>query len=791
MSVIGVGIISAITRRTFESTRLMFEQTHFTVIEIDLPTVTGTCTIGGADGFGTPLSCDQVSDSITTYKFTQEDAPLLPESGILRLVKSISETPTKLNSGRGLSSRGTGSIKLFDITGKDPNPWAAGVTDAVKNQGGYLAKLAVRNELTNKPLRIKNYRVNPDGGIDLEFGAQTRHYIIDAMTPSKNGEWNIKFKDELSSVNIDETVWPLPLEGYLVNDITDAQTTFNVDPNVTYLVDDTIRVGDELMKITAVDSIGTGTANITVLNRSNAIAYTNVLSVTQKEDHSLGDEIFVCEVSDNERIDDLLERILLDIGIDPARIPKADWVAEIDLWHPTTFINTIWIESEDTFQVLEKILTYFMIDMWFDPVSRLIKISSISVWQESVTSLIEGDQIDFESLNKNKEEALRSTRALVFYDKRNLTNDDDITSYRKGSLFARTDLEIEDLFGKAKTKKFEPSNLIVKESADILVNRWVNRYSNPHSFTWTTQERKLTFATGDVVDIKDLTTVNFAGLPEANTRAQITSIRPNYTEFGRSYNVSALSYEPNFVSGTEIVITGSRTDINLYTQFAGAPSLPVELTFIFDATLVGGASISLPAIRAGAFPAGSKLILILINGADLQAAGGLGGSGESFDYDFEDNDWIRYGVTTGGAGGVVYDAEGVPTDIYFSGTTPSAKYPTADGFIRAPSGGDGGYESDTVNPTSALAGLGGNGGDGRNGGAGGAGGKVRRGPTTNEGSTGLTGSPSGALSGWGNVGNNNDSTGGLPGKGIIDSGATVTLFGEDAARYINGGGDHP
>lgn len=792
MSVIGVHTFSAVSRRTFESTRVMFEQTQFTVIEIDLPTVTGTCTISGVDGFGTPLSCDQPSDSITTYKFTQDDAPLLPESGILRLVKSISETPTKLNSGRGLSSRGTGSIKLFDITGKDPNPWAAGVTDEVKKQGGYLAKLAARNELTNKPLRVKNYRVNPDGSIDLPFGAQTRHYIIDSMTPVKNGEWDIKFKDELAAVNIDETVWPLPFEGYLVNDITDIQTTFNVDPNVTYLVGDTIRVGDELMKITAVANIGTGSANITVQSRGTPIIYTNTLSLTQKEDHKLGDEIFICEVSDNERIDDLLERILLDIGIDPARIVKADWTAEIDLWHPTTFINTIWLESEDTFQILEKILTYFMIDMWFDPISRLIKISAISVWKDSTVSISEGNEIDFESLDKKKEETLRATRGLVFYDKRNLTNDDDITSFKKGSLFARTDLEISDLFGKAKTKKFEPSSLINKDAADLLVNRWVNRYSNPYSFTWTTQERKLTFKTGDVVDVQDLTSVNFAGLPTSNTRAQITSIRPNYTAYGREYSVSALSYEPNFVSGTEIVITGTRTDINLYTQYAGAPSVAVDLTFIFDGAMLGSSSALIPAIRAGNFPTGSKLTIILINGADLQAAGGKGGNGESADYDFEGNAWEVYGGSVGGKGGTVLDCEGVDVDVYFSGTTPSAVYPVANGYIRAPSGGAGGFNATVVSSSEAYAGNGGDGGDGRNAGDGGDGGFVKKGAFKSYGDAGAVGVVDGTGTGWGVAGASNHFVGGAAGKGIVDSGATVVLYadGDLAARYINGGGDH-
>jgi hypothetical protein len=774
---------------TFEQSRGLLKQTHFTVIEIDLPSVKGECTIAGEPGFGTPLSCDQPSDGITTYKFTQDSAPLLPESGIFRLIKSISETPAKLNSGRGLSSRGTGSISMFDMLGKDPNPNAPAVTAEIKAQGGYIAKLISRNELTNKPLRIKNYRIEVDGTIDLLNGAEVRHYIIDSVVKSKSSEYSFKFKDELSRINIDESVWPLPLDGFLVNDITETQTTFNVDPNVNYLIADTIRISDEFMKITAVSNIGTGAANITVQTRGSVISYTNVITLTLRSSHSLGDEIFVCEVSDAERIDVLLKRILVDIGVDASYIPDSEWAAEIDLWHPTTLINTLWFESVDTAETLEKILTDYMIDLWFDPVARLVKISAISAWQGSTASLNEGNQIDFESITSKREESLRSTRALAIYDKKLLASDDGIENFSKASLFVRTELESDDVFGEPKTKKFKSSVLLDKDGADLLVNRWVNRYSDPIGYNWTTQERKLTFKTGDVVDITDLSTVDFAGAANSISRAQITSVRPSYTNHGREYKVTGLSYEPSFVAGTEIIISGNATDINLYIQYAGAPSSPVNLTFIFDATLVGSSGVSLPAIRAGAFAAGSKITIIMINGADLQAAGGVGGMGGGGDYEFESSAWVRVEAENGAKGAVVYNAEGVDTDIYFSGATGNASYPTADGYIRAPSGGAGGFSATlTASPSNTTPGKGGDGGAGRSIGFGGDGGIVIAPPTNNK--VGDTGEAGKEIGPWGLAGANNNATGGIAGSGVIDDGAVVTFFGDTAARYINGNGDH-
>ena len=105
------------------------------------------------------------------------------------------------------------------------------------------------------------------------------------------------------------------------------------------------------------------------------------------------------------------------------------------------------------------------------------------------------------------------------------------------------------------------------DSADLLVNRWVNRYIDPVSYIWTTQERKLKFNTGDVVDLNTSTSVGFDGLPAISTRCQITSIKPNYKAYGREYTVTGLSYEPIFEDNSEIIISG-RQSIRSFTNIS-------------------------------------------------------------------------------------------------------------------------------------------------------------------------------------------------------------------------------
>ena len=146
---------------TFAASQNIPNQYHFTIVEIDLPVVEGACTTGGTaviPGFGTPLSCDQSSNATMTYKFTNIDAPILPEDGIIRSIKTIRETTAELQTGKGLGSRATASIQMVDFPGLDPNPNAPGVTAEVKAQGTFFGKFSARNIFANREVRIKNYR---------------------------------------------------------------------------------------------------------------------------------------------------------------------------------------------------------------------------------------------------------------------------------------------------------------------------------------------------------------------------------------------------------------------------------------------------------------------------------------------------------------------------------------------------------------------------------------------------------------------------------------------------------
>jgi hypothetical protein len=771
----------------------MTTRTHFTVIELELPK--------SNSGYGTPLSGDDTQQGFNVYRFTDYSGIISERpfellsgqksvNGIKKCVTKISENTTTLQPQAGLPIRANGSIS-FATTQGDPNPFAPEVDATVKDNGDYFSKLDARNIIVNTKLKI--YDCSIEGGVTF-----TREYLTNGLSTDGKGKWTLKFKDQLSTVDIGETMFPPEDFGFLRFSIDDTTTTLQVDSGTNYAVDDVIRIGEELMKITAVSGIGTGSAEITVQTRGNDIAFTNTLSKTIKDSHSAGDEIFVCYVSDNEHIADLLSSIVTNSGIPSSYINITEWKSELDDWLAGVRVNTIFYESLDSNEALLKVLDPYMISMWLDPQENKVKILTVNVWKESDVSISEGSEIDYRSIKKSNDEKLRVTRSLVTYDKLFLASTESLENYKKASLFVKPELEGVTGFNQQKIKNHGLNYVIDKGAADLFVNRYTNRFANPKKYSWTTQEVKLNFSVGDVVTINSENDVGFDGLPSLS-RAQITSIQPKYTNFGREYMVQALTYEPNLQSGSEIVITGDVANINLFTQYAGAPAGPVTITFIFDGVRSSSNSTTNPSVRAGNFASGSVINIIMINGTELMSKGGDGGNANQLDFDPEIGRWLQVlKASNGGNGGTVYEADGVTTNIYFSGSTPSATYPNADGYIIAPSGGDGGNEFviiDENDPAgidySGKNGDGGDGGDGFSPGKGGERGEAYSNTNAFFGQKGKNGTSDRLSGSFGQYGaDGNESTdGGLPGKAISKSGASVILFGANSARYIKGIGD--
>lgn len=772
---------------------------QYEFVTLYLPVVSGVCTLGDGTGWYTPKTCQESADSVKDFTFASTDFdPKLFYIGqdMLPQIVSISETPPKLKPGQGLGSRGSLRIVLADFDG-DPGPIRT------SENGRYFQKMKSRWIMEGHKV-VLNLAFNTGETISSE-DIQQRTYRTESMTYNNDNTWTLECSDYLYFLDKDETVWPPQTGSSLRASIDDSTTSIPVDGETDYSSVEYIRIGDEILTVTGVSGNQTGTATLTVSNRGSSIRVGGVIvSRTESDDHDSGDEVFICRPVSNMRLDDLLSMILTESGLDPDSIPTAEWEEEINQWHPSTLITTLFVTPDSTEEVVSKILQDYLMDMWMDVISNTVRLSAISVWRESDQVVKEGLGIQYGTLDFTEEPDDRYSRASIMYGKKNLTDSDDIENYRKLSI--NIDTRVEDLYDGPRLKKLDNSFLLNQPSADLLVQRFVSRYKyTPQSYTWACPEKFLDFGVGDVVDMEHSELVGFDGLPNS-PRAQITSIQPKYSNTkGRSYTVKGYTYEqPAASSGdNEFTLSGRLLNINLFIA-AGAPPEPVEVTFILNNVTVGSDSTSEAAIRSGGFAAGSKIKLVVIG--LMSSKGGGGGRAGSY-YNENNIDHFCNPPTSGGTGGIVYDAEGIDTDIYLVGNVDGIN---ADGFIKSPGGGGNGgiaHCGDSNNSVAPnVAGAGG-GGAGIEGGSGGAkafdwNGQVpdsTLGEAGGEDGTGGQGgerypSSSAAQDGYsGGTWGQDVTNGGQAGKGLVKNGATVNVYtgGESSTRFINGHGDTP
>lgn len=792
-------------------------QEHFTIIEIDLPSITGTCTLpdGSGSGFGTPPTCSETwnGTDFETYIFATKNTPLefghpplSPATGAIiltadvhRVVEfgSITQQPTRLRIGQGLAARGRLSVTLQDFIG-DPGPQFPVDTP----EGTFLGKLDARNIVTNKTIRVSNFSIQADG-IYKTSDAEIITYIVDTFTNLGNGKYKLTAKDSLRSLDDDRNQFPAPTTGTLRVAVDNSTTTYPVDATFDweqlarpYM----IRIGSELNKVTAVSGNQTGAAALTVAARGANISFTNFITETTADSHAVGDSIQLCHVSDDERIDDLLEVILLAAGISAAKLPTTDWAAEMDEWQSGVRIDTVFHDPKPAGKVAVEVLTNYTTEMWDDPISDTVKIAAISVWQTSEGSLTQGEEIISNSLRWTNKDELRFNEAAVLRDKPDKIKNNDVENFRALSVSTSPALQADGFYGDVKAKFFRPSHMVDETSGDLMVQRQVGRFGEtPREYSWRTPERFLTFEVGDVRQIDSREEQDIFGAFK-EVRAQVTEIATRYTKHGREYRCRALSYQPAFADDTEFTIDINSSDVNIHT-FVGAPPAAVNVTIIIDGAIISSSEVAVTALRAGPFATGSMITIIFKDSAQLQSAAGKGGAGGLSFIEFGEP-LINGPGGDGEEGGIAYDAQGIDTDIHLGGTIGSH---TALGTVRAPGGGGGGEDGQGVDPNT-TGGDGGGGGAGIVVGAGGPGGLASDPDSLGTATQGVPGSPgdtvgnggaaggagAGAGGDWGVAGSAGDGSGGAAGAGLIKSGATVNIHTDgNTGRFTNGSGDAP
>lgn len=790
-----------------------FKQSHFIVYELQLPYCTVCTPVEGLNAsWHTPVTCEESSDETYSLWFTSNSAPIMQppatsintmsrlNSLVSRVVTGATETTPTIKPGEGMASRGTMSVTLNDHVG-DPGPIN------FSEGGTFFGKLKARNVLDGKKI-VSHYYSIINGSPTPQLVGTSTHFIESATLTG--GKFTIKAKDALKDLEAFSQQFPIPTEASLTADIDDTTTTIPVTDGTLYTADDVIIIDKELMLVNSVLA-----NDLTVATRGATLLATDlsVIYKTDKSDHSDESTVQICYKMNNAKLADVLQDVFnaVDLG---AYVDYAQWDSEITEWNANAILNGVFHEPTEADELINKLLGNYMVDMWLDQPTQLARVSATTTWKESIRTI--GEDSDLTDLTTTTSANTRFSRAYIYNDKDFQAENDDSTNYSRLTLFKDIATETDDFYGSVKVKEFDPSSFITPGSAEILVSRYVQRYSKtPETLTFKMEERKLAGSNlGDVVDIvtRDSQTPSGEFL-ESRVRAQLISIKPNLNEIGRTYNVKALSYVPLISTGGDITIfiSGTVFDLNLFSR-AGAPPDPINITYVFDAATVGSTSQATPAIRAGSFAAGSTVKLIFTNDSKVSAKGGDGGDCHLNKNEHTDDVVLSSGPAT--AGGSIYNSNGIASEIYLN-------YGVVSGFatsceMYSPGGGGESISAYQDINTAASSGGGGNGiPSGKAGTASsyfnddfyytrseikqGVDGSFKEGGigVTSQGFTGLTVTSGGggasagggvatSVSGWDEVSSGGN---GLSGASIKGIGVTVYNLAADASKFTAGDSD--
>ncbi len=657
-----------------------YKQSHFVLYELVLP-YCATCTpvSGLTEKWHTPITCEQESDSTYRLWFASSTAPMeliqpspsinlksRLNSSIFRCVTSSKESTPKLKAGEGLASRGTMSITCADFDG-DPGPIN------FSEDGTFFGKLLARNVLDGKKIITHYYTVTDFGGIE-EVSTST-HFVTN--TKLSDGKFTLSAKDALKDVEAFSQKFPEPSKVELTAAIDATTTTIPVTDDTGFVANSVFRIDDELFIVQS-----TSGNNITVKARGTGVTNADGTRVfkTHTDEHDIESTVQPCYVMSKTPLATVLQDLCTAAGLSEF-IDSAQWTAEIEEWNANAFLYGVVSDPTEIGDLINAKLSDYMIDMWLDQPTQKIKVSAVSAWKESVRILSEGD--DLSALSITTDENARFSRAMIYNGKRYQTGSDEAQNYSRLASFTDTATEHSDRYGVVKLKDFEFSPTITSASATILCSRFVQRYARtPKQIKFTMEERKLDgLKLGDVIDVVSRN----AQMPNgqfftARDRAQVIRIQPRF-KLGRQYDVEALAYVPLVASNPDeelvIRLTGAIFDENLFAR-AGAPNVPVNVTFIFDSMTIGSSAHNIPSVRAGAFAAGSRIKIICTNGTKWSAMGGDGGLSEG---------------APAGNGGDAYQSDGVSTEIYLN-------YGNVDGYgtdaTLYAAGGGGAHGSATI-----------------------------------------------------------------------------------------------
>ena len=390
-------------------------------------------------------------------------------------IESISYTPPVLDLGRSIGVRASLSVSFKDHRSPDSDatgdPYLGDRNYDPYTLGTYFGKLKARHPF----LRGQSiYWVQGTDG--QEFSAmERRHFIVEETAgPNSSGTYSITAKDALKLAQGDRALAPKASQGYLVNQITAAQTppfTVVLSPfgigNVDYPTSGTAAIGGKEI-VTFTRSGDSLTITARAQNNTEAAA------------HEPEDRVQLCLKYSSQTAPTILNSLLTNYTDIPAGyIPLADWVVESNIYLGKSY-STVIAEPTPINSLINEILEQTGSNMWWDSSASKIRWSVLSKPDSSAFEFNESNYLQG-SFNIADQLSKRVSRVIVNYGQINpLLNLTDERNYASSLL--NIDLESEAFFNNTPAYKNIYSRWIdgdLRDSATFVANLILQRYSTP------------------------------------------------------------------------------------------------------------------------------------------------------------------------------------------------------------------------------------------------------------------------------------------------------------------------
>ena len=649
-------------------------------------------------------------------------------------IESISYTPPVLDLGRSIGVRASLSVSFKDHRSPDSDatgdPYLSDRDYDPYTLGTYFGKLKARHPF------LRGQSIFWVQGTDnQEFETmERRHFIVEETTgPNSSGTYSITAKDALKLTQGDRALAPKSSQGYLVNQITAAQST----PFTVVL--SPFGIGDVDYPTSGTAAIG-GKEIVTFTRSGDSLTITaRAQNNTEAVAHEPEDRVQLCLKYSSQSAPTILNSLLTNYTEIPSSyIPLADWTVESDIYLGRLY-STVIAEPTPINSLVNEILEQTGSNMWWDSSSSLVRWSVLkdtdpSAFEFNESNYLQGSFNIADQFNK------RVSRVIVNYGQINpLLNLNDERNYASSLL--NVDSESEAFFNNTPAYKNIFSRWIegdLRDTAGFVASLILQRYASPPrkvGFTILRDSIELLPELSGSYNLKNLYIQDFTGA-QKTMPMQVTSVNPGdstitvnaeevtFTEIIQPVqNVVNLFPTPDYI-GYNIY---DRTVVNL----GGAPiAATVVNVFVSENFILGSMT------TGSGWPSGATINLYVQPGAKILGPGGRGGSGGSAIANVElKNRALSYPPFSEPYFVITANTTTSPTGGTAGGTALEILHPvniTNYGIIGGGGGGAGGagaaaaaltFEPEYNGYQTALAAIGGNGGGGGAGFPGGTGGQ--------------------------------------------------------------------